>query len=62
MDREPDRFIPPGIPRILLSESDFHDPDRRDGGRCTVSCLLSVCLHLLSGTIHACQLLLLNGV
>lgn len=30
--REPDRIIPPGVPRMLLSESDFHDPDRRDGG------------------------------
>ena len=30
--REPDKIIPPGVPRMLLSESDFHDPDRRDGG------------------------------
>lgn len=30
--REPDRILPPGVPRLLLSESDFHDPDRRDGG------------------------------
>ncbi|CAL8470763.1 g10305 [Coccomyxa elongata] len=30
--RDPTRFLPPGVPRILLSESDFHDPDRRDGG------------------------------
>ncbi len=30
--REPDKFLPPGVPRILLSESDFHDPNRQDGG------------------------------
>ena len=30
--REPDKFLPLGVPRILLSESDFHDPDRQDGG------------------------------
>lgn len=30
--REPDKVLPSGVPRILLSESDFHDPDRRDGG------------------------------
>ncbi|CAL5220174.1 g2142 [Coccomyxa viridis] len=30
--RQPDAFLPPGVPRMLLSESDFHDPDRRDGG------------------------------
>lgn len=31
-NRDPTKFLPPGVPRILLSESDFHDPDRRDGG------------------------------
>ena len=31
-DREPEKILPPGIPRILLSESDFHNPDRQDGG------------------------------
>jgi len=31
--RDPDTILPPGVPRMLLSESDFHDPDRRDGGR-----------------------------
>lgn len=30
--RNPDSVLPPGVPRILLSESDFHDPNRRDGG------------------------------
>ena len=30
--REPDQWIPAGVPRILLSESDFHNPERRDDG------------------------------
>eukprot|EP00884_Botryococcus_braunii_P015920 jgi/Botrbrau1/3010/Bobra.0070s0008.1 len=30
--RDPDSVLPPGVPRILLSESDFHNPMRRDGG------------------------------
>ncbi|DBB15087.1 TPA: hypothetical protein ACH3X3_004097 [Trebouxia sp. C0006] len=30
--REPDQWIPPGVPRVLLSESDFHNPERRDDG------------------------------
>ncbi len=30
--REPEQWIPPGVPRILLSESDFHNPERRDDG------------------------------
>ena len=25
-------MIPAGVPRLLLSESDFTDPERRDGG------------------------------
>ena len=33
MCREPDQYIPAGVPRILLSESDFHNQDRRDGGK-----------------------------
>ena len=31
--REPENWIPPGVPRILLSESDFHNPERRDDGK-----------------------------
>ena len=31
--REPEQWIPPGVPRILLSESDFHNPERRDDGK-----------------------------
>jgi len=30
--REPDAVLPKGVPRLLLSESDFHDPDRNDSG------------------------------
>lgn len=30
--RNPDEVLPVGVPRLLLSESDFHDPDRNDGG------------------------------
>ena len=30
--REPETWIPAGVPRIMLSQSDFHDPERRDSG------------------------------
>jgi len=30
--RDPDYFLPPGKPRALLSESDFTNPMRKDGG------------------------------
>eukprot|EP00951_Prasinocladus_malaysianus_P023024 scaffold194564_cov49-Prasinocladus_malaysianus.AAC.1 len=30
--REPDKFVPAGIPRMLSSESDFTNPMRNDGG------------------------------
>jgi len=30
--RNPDAFLPPGIPRALISESDFTNPMRKDGG------------------------------
>lgn len=30
--RDPDFFLPPGKPRVLLSESDFTNPMRKDGG------------------------------
>ena len=38
--REPETWIPPGVPRILLSESDFHNPERRDDGMILSSVLL----------------------
>ena len=31
--RKPEEVLPIGVPRLLLSESDFHDPDRNDGGK-----------------------------
>ncbi len=40
--REPEKWIPPGVPRILLSESDFHNPERRDDGMILSSMLLIV--------------------
>ena len=58
--REPDKIIPPGVPRMLLSESDFHDPDRRDGGawlqlsrRCSFSQFISLPLHFCWQTMFA---------
>lgn len=38
--REPEQWIPYGVPRILLSESDFHNPERRDDGMILSSMLL----------------------
>jgi len=42
LHREPEKWIPPGVPRILLSESDFHNPERRDDGMILSSVLLIV--------------------
>ena len=50
--REPDQWIPPGVPRILLSESDFHNPERRDDGMILNTELLISCA-LCALLLHA---------